>query len=89
MYTKAGEADLQCGIPKDGVLLYVAIEVKTPANYTRVMSAIDTDYNIVNPQKLKVHETRQIAKIRRVRRLGGKALVACDMEQVTAYLMDN
>ena len=100
-YSKSGEADLQCGIPMyvgkymdgDGpiweqmkVLLHVAIEVKTEKDYDRVMRAIDDDYNIINSTPLKKHEPLQMAKIRRLRKKGGLALVAFNIKQVMEYV---
>ena len=34
IYTTSGEADLQCGIPVDGTLVHVAVEVKTEKDTT-------------------------------------------------------
>jgi len=85
-YSAAGEADLQCGIPVDGRLLHVAVEVKTEKDYHRVMSAIDADYNVIDSKKLKSHETLQMAKIRRNRKLGGLALVAYNYKQIMEYI---
>jgi len=86
VYSKSGEADLQCGYPVGDRLLYIAIEVKTEKDYYRVMRAIDKDYNIVNSSSLKVHEPLQIAKIRMVRNKGGLALVAFNIEQIKEYV---
>lgn len=85
-FTANGEADLQCGIPRDGRLLHVAIEVKTEKDYYRVMRCIDSNYNIINRDGLKEHEPLQMAKIRRNRKLGGLALVAYSFKQVTEYM---
>ncbi len=87
MYSAIGEADLQCGIPVDGRLIHVAIEVKTEKDYYRVMRCVDTDYNVTNEKGLKKHEPLQMAKIRRNRRLGGKALVAFNYNQVIDYVI--
>ncbi len=86
MYSAIGEADLQCGIPRDGILVHVAVEVKTEKDYYRVMRCIDEDYNVTNEKGLKKHEPLQMAKIRRNRRLGGKALVAFNYKQVMDYV---
>ena len=103
-YTTDGEADLQCGIPLwvgkylDGddpiweskkVLLYVAVEVKTEKDYHRVMSGIDKDYNVIDKKKLKKHEPLQMAKIRKVRSLGGLALVAFEYNQIMGYINES
>ncbi len=85
-FSTAGEADLQCGIPIDGKLLHVAVEVKTEFDYHRVMSGIDADYNVIDKAKLKKHEVLQMAKIRRNRKLGGLALVAYNYKQVLEYV---
>ncbi len=87
MYSAIGEADLQCGIPVDGRLIHVAIEVKTEKDYYRVMRCVDNDYNVINEKGLKKHEPLQMAKIRRNRRLGGKALVAFNYNQVIDYVI--
>ncbi len=85
-YTKAGEADLQCGYPVNGKLLHLCVEVKTPKDYERVMRAVDEDYNIINQKPLKKHEPVQMAKIRQVRKRGGLALVAYSFDQVKEYI---
>ena len=101
MYTKSGEADLQCGIPiyvgmyMDGdgpiweqkkILIHVAIEVKTEKDYYRVMRAVDVDYNVIDSKPLKKHEPLQMAKIRLLRKKGGLALVAYNFKQVMDYV---
>ena len=88
-YTSNGEADLQCGIPVDGKLLHVAIEVKTEFDYHRVMGCIDKDYNVIRKAGLKSHEVLQMAKIRRNRKLGGLALVAYNYKQIMEYVNAN
>ncbi len=87
-FTSNGEADLQCGIPVDGKLLHVAVEVKTEFDYHRVMKGIDENYNVIDKKKLKSHEVLQCAKIRRNRKLGGLALVAYNYKQVLDYVHD-
>lgn len=77
-FTKKGEADLQCGYPVDGVLRYLAVEVKTEKDYHRVMSG-----------KYKEHELMQKIKIDRVKSLGGLALFAYCIEQVEEYINEN
>lgn len=85
-FTKSGEPDLQCGYPVDGQLLYLAVEVKTEADYYRVMRGVDRDYNIVDIKKLKKHEPVQMAKIRQIRKKGGLALVAYNFTQIKEYV---
>ena len=88
-YTVAGEADLQCGIPINGVLHHLAIEVKTEVDYNRVMSGltlVDGLYTITNAVKLKPHEPLQVYKINRNRKLGGLALFAYNIIQVVEYI---
>ena len=89
-YSKAGEADLQAGIPvtigDKEILIHCAIEVKTEKDYHRVMRAIDDDYNIINSKPLKSHETLQLTKIRLLRKKGGLALVAYNYGQVLEYI---
>ena len=89
-YTKAGEADLQAGIPVTikgvRVLVHIAIEVKTPENYERVMRGVDENYNIVDARKLKKHEPLQMTKIRLLREKGGLAIVAYNFKQVIDYI---
>jgi len=98
-YSKAGEADLQCGWPTErGVgqgedylvfyrgLIHVAIEVKTEKDYHRVMKCINPDYTLNGKLGLKKHEALQMAKIRRNRERGGLALVAYSFEQVKEYV---
>lgn len=88
-YTKIGEADLQCGYPVNGRLLYLAVEVKTEKDYYRVMSAIkevEGEFEIIDRSKLKEHEPMQINKINKVRKRGGLALVAWNIEQVKEYV---
>lgn len=86
IYTQSGEADLQCGFPVNDKLLYVAIEVKTEKAYKYLMKGLDSDYNVIDDKKLKPHEFLQMAKIRKVRRLGGLALVAWNYTQVKEYI---
>jgi len=88
-YTKTGEADLQCGYPIEGKLLYIAIEVKTKKDYSRVMSGlalVDNRYIVTNRAKLKEHEPMQVIKINRVRNRGGMALIAYNFKQVQEYI---
>jgi len=88
-YTKAGIPDLICGVPVFGKLMFVAIEVKTPENYNRVMRALtirNGEYLVFDRPKLKEHEVLQVAKINHIRRLGGKALFAYDKHQVSEYV---
>ena len=92
-YTKAGEADLQCGIPitlcDKKILIHVAVEVKTEKDYARVMRAIDDDYNVIDSKSLKKHEPLQMAKIRQLRKKGGLALVAFNIKQVMEYIHEH
>jgi len=88
-YTTNGECDLQCGIPYNGILIYCGIEVKTESDYHRVMSGIDSEYNVIDVKKLKKHEPLQMAKIRQTRKLGGLALVAFNYSQVMEYIDAN
>ena len=90
-FTTDGEPDLQCGIPYYPhklfkVLLYVAVEVKTEADYHRVMKGIDDAYNVIDKAKLKKHEPLQMAKIREIRKRGGLALVAYNYKQIMDYI---
>ena len=94
-FTRSGEPDLQCGYPvyRDRIdgsnykeLVYLAVEVKTEQDYYRVMRGIDKDYNIVDIKKLKKHEPVQMAKIRKIREIGGLALVAYNYTQVKEYV---
>ena len=71
------------------ILIHVAVEVKTEADYNRVMRAIDKDYNIIDRTPLKEHESLQLAKIRRNRKLGGLALVAWNYKQIKEYVYAN
>jgi len=91
-FSKAGEADLQCGWPKcyseayETVLLHLAVEVKTEKDYHRVMNCINPDYTLNGNAGLKKHEPLQMAKIKRNRDRGGLALVAYSFEQVKEYV---
>ena len=89
-YTKAGEADLQCGIPvvidDKKILVHCAVEVKTQYDYGRVMECVDEDYNIIKTVGLKKHEVLQITKLRMLRNKGGLALVAYNFDQVKQYI---
>ena len=90
-YTVSGEADLQCGYPIDGYLMHLAVEVKTPDNYDRVMSAlkeVDGLYEIIDDAKLKEHEPLQVTKINRNRKRGGLALFAATITHIEDYLDD-
>lgn len=87
-YTKAGEADLQCGKKWKGRLYYLAVEVKDEAGYARVMSGlkeVNGLYEIVNPAKLHKHEFMQVSKVNQVRQRGGLAIIACNYQQVKEY----
>lgn len=88
-YTVAGEADLQCGIPINGVLHHLVIEVKTEVDYNRVMSSltiVEGIYTITNAVKLKPHEPLQVYKLNRNRKMGGLALFAYSIIQVVEYI---
>ena len=96
-YTKAGEADLQCGIPveycpagdshvPETILVHCAVEVKTQYDYGRVMECVDEDYNIIKTAGLKKHEVLQITKLRMLRNKGGLALVAYNFKQIMDYV---
>jgi len=88
-YVKKGEADLQCGIHIDGQLLHLAIEVKTPIAYEKLMKGlilVDGLYEIVDRDKLDGREVLQTHKINRNRELGGLALFAYDFSQVLEYV---
>lgn len=91
-YTKRGEADLQAGLQVVGssYLAHIAIEVKTPSSYEKVMKGIiekeDGLYHIVDIKKLREHEVLQVHKINRNRKLGGLALFAYSYKQVEEYL---
>jgi len=101
-YTRAGEADLQCGYPVETMLgncvtlHYLAVEVKTEEDYARVMKCVDitivdgVEQLKLNGKKgLKKHEPLQITKINSVRRKGGLALIAWSFEQVEQYIKDS
>ena len=85
-----GQADLVCGWPKDGRLLYLEVEVKTKENYHRVMQSMDLvkgRYIIKDDCKsLKKHEYLQITKINNTRANDGLALLAYSFEQVKEYI---
>ncbi len=87
-YTKAGIPDLLGCLPEGR---FIAIEVKTPENYIRVMRAVyevDELYRIKPESKaLKKHEALQVKKINDIRKLGGLALFASDYEQVEEYII--
>lgn len=100
-YTKAGIADLICGYPvvigDRELLLHIHIEVKTKADWYRVMQSVEelnislTDkpmyrYFIKNKKYLKSHETLQITKLNEVREKNGLAIVAYEFEQVEEYI---
>lgn len=88
-YTKVGEADIQGGYPYDDRLYYIAIEVKTEYDYNRVMGALVEDdnglFDIINMKALKKHEPMQVHKINEVRKKGGIALFAFNIDQVIRY----
>lgn len=89
IYSKSGEADLQCGIPVEDKLLHLVVEVKTKKDYERVMKGIvirDGLYVVVDEAKLKPHEHLQVAKLNRNRLLGGLAIIAYDIKQVINYI---
>ena len=87
-----GQADLVCGWPKDKVLLYLEVEVKTEKDYYRVMQSVDLvdgRYRIKEDCKsLKKHEYLQITKLNQTRGKGGLALLAYSFEQVKEYVDD-
>ena len=87
-FSKAGEADLQCGYPYGGRLYDLAIEVKTEKAYKHIMSGIELvegRYKVFNSSVLKQHEKIQIIKLNKVRDLGGLAILAWDFKQVQDY----
>lgn len=89
VFTKKGEADLQCGILYNGNFLHLAIEVKTPKAYKKLMEGItinDGLYEITDRSKIASREVLQIHKINRNRELEGKALFAHSFNQVLDYL---
>mgnify|MGYP003639772502 CR=1 FL=1 len=89
IYTKKGEADLQCGISWDNHFLHLAIEVKTKKNYIHLMKGItisDGLYEIIDYKYITPREKTQIYKINRNRELGGRALLAYEFNQVLAYM---
>lgn len=84
-----GEADIQAGYPWRNLLLNVMVEVKTEADYARVMSGIieaNGLYEIIDHSKLKEHEPLQIFKLNEVRKKNGLALIAYSVAQVVEYL---
>lgn len=88
-FVKKGEADLQCGICWGDNLLHLAIEVKTPKAYEKLMEGItivDGLYEITNKSKLAPREVLQTHKINHNRELGGHALFAYDFDQVLKYM---
>jgi hypothetical protein len=93
IYTKKGEADLQCGISWGGQLLHLAIEVKSKKAYEKLMSGIAVNdeglYEIVDKSKLDTREVLQLHKINRNRELGGHALFAYEFSQVLEYMEEN
>lgn len=91
VYTATGEADLQCGYPVNGVLLYLAIEVKTPKMYEKMMQSIyikNNRYEIKDYDYLKDHEILQLAKLNDVRDRGGLAILADSWERVEEYIKE-
>jgi len=98
---KSGEADIQAGYPfalmtKQGmsfkpktILVKLAVEVKTPKDYDRVMRGVeevDGLYVITDETPLKDHEPLQIHKLNNVRKRGGFALIAHSYQQVKEYM---
>jgi len=101
---KTGEADIQAGYPYSImakqdmsfkpkiILVKLAVEVKTPQDYARVMRGVkevDGLYEIFNETPLKEHESLQIFKLNNVRKRGGFALIAHSYEQVKEYMNEN
>lgn len=89
VFTKKGEADLQCGILYGGKLLHLAVEVKTPEAYNKLMSGITVTnglYEITDRSKIATREVLQIHKINRNRELEGKALFAYAFDQILDYI---
>jgi len=90
VYTKAGEADLQCGYPINGILRYLAVEVKTEANYNKMMKHLlignDGKITILDKSKLRDGEVLQIHKLNNVIDMGGLALLAWNFQQVKQYV---
>lgn len=71
------------------ILAKLAVEVKTPEDYDRVMSGlveVDGLYKIVNKARLKKHEPLQVYKLNDLRKRGGLALFAHSLDQVKAYV---
>lgn len=93
LYTKTGEADLQCGYPINGILRYLAIEVKTEVNYNKIMKNVllnnDGTIFIINKDKLRDGEVLQIHKLNDVINKGGLALLAWNFSQVKDYIEEH
>ena len=72
---------------------YIAIEVKTPENYKRVMRCVHEEDGLYviddNSSCLKEHEFLQITKLNNTRKRGGLALLAHNYEQVKDYVSEN
>jgi len=92
-YSKSGEADLQAGIPIELenkiVLIHVAIEVKTPKDYNRVMRGCDKHYNLIDKKPLKKHEPLQLAKLKLINERGGIGVIASDKSHVIAKIKES
>lgn len=92
-YTKAGTADLICGYPIKGHLMHLHIEVKTEEDYHRVFRSIEEIEGLYvfkdNIKSLKPHEYLQITKLNDVRKKGGLALLAYEINQVKEYINGN
>ena len=97
-----GEADIVAGVKTlwynrdrgmmEAKLLFAQIEVKTEHDYHRVMNSLvelDGVLEIHNRKGLKDHEPLQIAKINKIRSLGGLGLFAFEYKQVKEYINDN
>lgn len=93
IYSTNGEADVQSGVPIEiygiEIMALVRIEVKTPDNFERVMSALREEndrYIITDLSKLKKHEPLQVAKINETRDKHGVAFFASTPKEVDYYL---
>ena len=90
-YTIAGTADLICGYPIKDILYHLHVEVKTEKAYNTLMKNHIKEVNglYVVDDNYNGREVLQAFKLNEVRKKGGKALFAWNIEQVISYMEEN
>ena len=89
-YTKIGISDLICGIPRDGLVLFTAIEVKDPSSLAYILRCAEIELSAQKSvsfrwdtsKKYNSHVLNQLLYLNKVRDLGADSYLVSSVQDI-------